>query len=182
MQMFQTYRCGRSGRLHIYTKLTFREIGSTQTGGVIGYASFPENYRPFPDPAYSRDGVVINHGTLPGGSGNPRSATGQTGAHEVGHWLGLRHTFLGGCTYPNDFIDDTPAELTPVRYLCPTTTRDTCPDEPGVDATFNIMGGAEDACQGEFTPNQSTRMDMMTQMFRSIPPKTNCAGCRCRTP
>lgn len=28
--------------------------------------------------------------------------------HEFGHFLGLHHTFEGGCTYPNDGIEDTP--------------------------------------------------------------------------
>lgn len=32
--------------------------------------------------------------------------------HEFGHFLGLHHTFEGGCDYPNDGIDDTPPVAT----------------------------------------------------------------------
>jgi hypothetical protein len=134
----------------------------------LGWATFPwENVR---DP--DRDGVVCRFTTLPGGT-RRGFGDGDTAVHEVGHWLGLYHTFEGKkCSTYGDEVGDTPAEAPPEdgkSYPC-TTGRDTCPDSPGVDPIENFMDYTNDACRWAFTPDQAARMDFLYLQYRDVSP------------
>jgi len=48
----------------------------------------------------------------------------KTLVHEGGHWVGLYHTFMGGCLPPGDYVADTSPEASPT-YGCP-SRRQSC--------------------------------------------------------
>jgi hypothetical protein len=120
------------------------------SGGILGYAYLPST---FPESDY-RHGVVVLDESLPGGNAAPYNL-GDTATHEVGHYLGLEHTFENGCNAPGDFIADTPPEASSA-FGCP-VGRDTCAGG-GADPIFNFMDYTDDDCMIEFTSDQASRM------------------------
>jgi hypothetical protein len=125
---------------------------------VLGYSNFPWDY----DEDSFLQGVVVNHETLPGGAAAPFNE-GDTAVHEVGHYLGLLHTFDGGCN-EGDLVADTPAEDTPA-FGCP-ARRDTCPSD-GDDPITNFMDYSDDACMDAFTTGQRARIRSVVTTYRS---------------
>lgn len=100
-------------------------------------------------------------------------------AHEIAHYLGLLHTFEGGCMAPDDAVTDTPRNLDPESGWQPVWLNEltewckkfrrgespdpkellkyrSCPNQGPrvVDNVFNIMSYLDDVCRMAFTENQ----------------------------
>jgi hypothetical protein len=128
----------------------FLNIYTNSASGFLGYATLPQG-----SAGSANDGVVMNHFFVGGrDNGADQYDQGRTLVHEAGHYLGLEHTFEGGCQNSlstGDLISDTNAEASP-HFGC--AARSTC-DSP--DPIENYMDYSDDICMTQFTAQQSNR-------------------------
>jgi hypothetical protein len=167
-QMKRRLHRGTAHTLNIYVNKPPNVGGSI----LLGYSRFPWQYRHHK----KLDGVTISVRSLPGGNARGYNL-GDSVVHETGHWLGLLHTFQGGCDN-KDWVADTPAEGEP-SYQCE-QGRNTCPvafdpvtqkfvvvDDGAPDPIHNFMDYSYDSCMFMFTPGQRQRVDQMFATYRA---------------
>lgn len=154
-------------------------IAGQNLGQILGYAYPPNDLDNWPDgfqaPAPNYEGVVLDYRVVgknspflidPGLGFELQFSKGRTAVHEVGHYLGLRHTWADGdgvspnsCNF-DDGIEDTPNTGSQASLLNCDITRNTCQSNADdlPDMVENYMDTANENCQNSFTLGQIALM------------------------
>ena len=152
--------------LNIYTNSASGFLGyvpNLPQGGIVGS---PE------------DRVVVLHSAFGRAAPLRPFDLGRTATHEVGHYLGLYHTFDGGCgsagscNTTGDLICDTNGQNDPT-WGCPSSPR-SC----SLPAPFdNYMDYSDDRCMNKFTMEQARRMRCTLENYRPAVYSADPVGC-----
>jgi len=137
------------------------------SGTAIGYAQFPDDSDldglNGNNGFANTDGVIVNYKAF-GEGPNVESQIynqGRTTTHEIGHWLGLLHTFgEEGIRCDDDFVDDTPIVALPNNtndLSCPAVFS-TCNGLRTRNMIENYMDYSPDTCMNIFTEGQKERV------------------------
>jgi hypothetical protein len=156
-----------------------REIKSFSMGnGVAGYAYLPNLH------GHDKDGIVNEARWFGSNTDNSKIHV-----HEMGHYLGLYHTFEGGCTNNNcqtdgDRVCDTPPDMSTaavpcgqIANTCTTDENDTSINNPFRPVALGGLGDQPDlvqaymdyglqTCQNMFTEGQGARMRAAIENIR----------------
>lgn len=146
---------------------------TTLTNNILGYGTIPGLF------PWNEDGVVLDYRRVGKAPDNPNAGAndrGRTAVHEVGHWLGLFHTFQDSCkgmtpqtcNLQGDFICDTPPEKE-ATYGAPNLLQNTCNETPvdEKDMWMNYMDYVDDNQMHMFTQDQRARMQATLLGYRS---------------
>lgn len=152
-------------------------VYTNSAGGFLGYV-----------PAFPHEGIAGTSGdrivVLWNAFGRnapigPPYDQGRTLTHEMGHYLGLYHTFQGcgsgtvpACYTAGDVICDTPPEDT-ATFGCP-AGKNSCAGG-GLDPIDNYMDYSDDLCMERFTPEQVNRMRCTVENWRPTLPLPSAA-------
>lgn len=137
---------------------------------VVGYANYP-NYA-----GTWTDGVVVVYSHF----------NGPILAHEIGHYLGLYHTFVDGCLNDNclldgDMVCDTPPDSS-FDFVCPNNS---CTSEMADTSGFNPFTTDQmdlpnymdyTLCRNSFSAGQSSRMNNSLTLLRTTLLQSNGCG------
>lgn len=135
--------------------------------GAGGYATYPWWHNK------DEDGIVVRASTFAGGT-----AEASILIHEFGHYLGLYHTFEGGCynwdcNRDGDKVCDTPPDKVTTYSSC-TQPYNSCSTDTQsgflvdkYDMISNFMDYTRHACLHDFTAGQGARMRAFIQGSRS---------------
>ena len=133
---------------------------------VVGYAYLPSAH------GSNVDGIIIEAAYFGSSYANDVVA-----AHEMGHYLGLYHTFEGGCTNNDctsdgDKVCDTPPDQSTAGISC-TSSANSCTTDilsgfatDQNDLTQDYMDYGNFNCMKVFTQGQSDRMNWFIQNVR----------------
>lgn len=149
--------------IYIVNEISSQSIGA----GVRGYSNFPSAH------GTATDGLVVEAAFIGNGPINTTVLI-----HEMGHFLGLFHTFRGGCTnneclLDGDRICDTPPDNSTVPAICDDDVNSCTTDaQSGFssdqnDPLQNHMDYGYEDCRNQFTQGQKERMQMAINNVRS---------------
>lgn len=134
-------------------------------GDFIGYAQFPESDRlqglDLGKVSEETDGVVIDYQYFGTGGNAAPASLGRTLTHEMGHYLGLRHTWGDGGCSEDDYVEDTP--FSSESYVGQSNCNSSPSSCGSPDMFQNYMYYTNDECMSLFTIGQSDRMAVVLE-------------------
>lgn len=142
----------------------YLNIWVTKVDGYLGFTQFPTmadtlNGLPATTNEFV-DGSIIDYRYFGRQLGTVRSPTyccGRTATHEIGHWLGLIHTW-GDAVCGNDYVADTPTAEAANQTVNCRELFSTCSGVRTRNMIENFMDYSPDQCMNVFTQGQVNRM------------------------